>query len=110
MPALFRSAVAIVYRPLPRSKGHGHNKQLYGQWVEISALPASYARSIFAVCDVYNNLSQHGIDAVDATDVCNFQNIWFKLPVRDASKATLHGHRLFAAVLENFVYILFSCL
>jgi len=54
----------------PEGRGHGHNKQLYGHWVEISAHPALYARSIFAVCDVYNNLPQH---VVDATDVGSFQ-------------------------------------
>jgi hypothetical protein len=54
----------------PEGRGHGHNKQLYGHCLEISAHPALYARSIFAVVDVYNNLPQH---VVDATDVSSFQ-------------------------------------
>ena len=55
----------------PEGRGHGHNKQLYGHWVEISAHQALYARSIFAVTDVYNNLPQH---VVDATGVDTFQS------------------------------------
>ena len=51
-------------------RGRGHNKQLYSHWVEISAHPSLYNRSIFAMADVYNNLPQH---VVDATSVKVFQ-------------------------------------
>jgi len=37
------------------------------------------------------------------------KNIWFKLLACDASKGTLHGHRLFAVVLERFdVHIVYK--
>jgi len=60
----------------PGGRGHGHNKQLYGHWVEASAHPALFARSIFAVTDVYNNLPQH---VVDAPSVGCFQNYLTRL-------------------------------
>ena len=44
-------------------RGLGHNKQLYGHWVEISTHRALYQRSIFAMVDIYNNLPQSSIDA-----------------------------------------------
>ena len=56
---------------LPEGRGQGHDKQLYGHWVEITAHPGLYARSIFAVVDVYNNLPQH---VVDASSVKFFQH------------------------------------
>ena len=43
---------------------HSHSKQLYGHWVEISTHRALYQRSIFAMVDVYNNLSQETIDSI----------------------------------------------
>ena len=52
-------------------RGHGHNKQLYGHWVEISHCQGLYDRSIFAMVDIYNNLPQH---AVDNATVSGFQN------------------------------------
>ena len=55
----------------PEGRGHGHNKQLYGHWCEITCHDALYARSIFSVCDVYNNLPQH---VVDASEVDVFQS------------------------------------
>ena len=39
-------------------RGHGHSKQSYGHWVEISAHRVLYQMSIFATADVYNNLYQ----------------------------------------------------
>ena len=50
----------------PEGRGHGHNKQLYGHWCEITCHDALYARSIFSVCDVYNNLPQHVVDASES--------------------------------------------
>ena len=44
-------------------RGYGHSKQLYGHWVEISAHRALYQRSIFAMVDIYNNLSQCIVDS-----------------------------------------------
>ena len=38
-------------------RGHGHTKQLYGHWVDIKNHRAVYNRSIFAMVDIYNNLS-----------------------------------------------------
>ena len=52
-------------------RGLGHDKQLYGHWVEISHHRAIYQRSIFCMVYVYNNLSQ---DVVDSTSVNVFQH------------------------------------
>ena len=46
--------------PFPEEQAHGHNKKLYGHWLEISTHHALYHRSIFAMTDVYNNLPQCG--------------------------------------------------
>ena len=53
------------------ARGHGHTKQLYGHWVEVTSHQALYDRSIFAMVDIYNNLPQH---AVDAPSVSIFQS------------------------------------
>jgi hypothetical protein len=47
----------------PEGRGRGHDKQLYGHNCEIKCHNALYSRSIFAVCDVYNNLPQHVVNA-----------------------------------------------
>ena len=56
---------------LPVPRGHGHSKQLYGHWMETNFHRALYARSIFAMIDIYNNLPQH---VVDAPSVSIFQS------------------------------------
>ena len=43
-------------------RGHGHNKQLYGHWAEISHCQGLFNRSIVAMTDIYDNLSQHVVD------------------------------------------------
>lgn len=52
-------------------RGMGHSKQLYGHNCEVSAHPALYARSIFAMVVIYNNLPQ---SLVDAASVQSFQS------------------------------------
>ena len=49
----------------------GHNKQLYGHWLEIKEHRALFGRSIFSMIDIYNNLPQ---SVVDAPSVSSFQN------------------------------------
>ena len=49
----------------------GHTKQLYGHWCEIEAHQAIFNRSIFRMCDIYNNLPQV---IVDAKSVNSFQH------------------------------------
>ena len=49
-----------------------HSKQLYGQWLEATEHRALYARSIFAMVDIYNNLPQY---MVDAPSVSAFQHL-----------------------------------
>jgi hypothetical protein len=51
--------------------GHGHNKTLYGHNCEVSHCPGLFARSIFAMVDIYNTLPQH---AVENPTVSEFQN------------------------------------
>ena len=53
------------------ARGFGHNKQLYGHWVEADKHPALFDRSIFLMVDIYNNLPQY---VVDASTVSNFQS------------------------------------
>ena len=53
------------------ARGFGHNKQLYGHWVEADQHPALWGRSIFAMVDIYNNLPQ---EVVDAASVSSCQN------------------------------------
>jgi len=53
-------------------RGFGHNKQLYGHWLEATEHRALYDRSIFAMVDIYNNLPQY---VVDAPDVSTFQTL-----------------------------------
>ena len=64
---------------LPRYADHfntpraiGHNKQLYGHWLEATAHRALFARSVFALIDIYNNLPQY---VVDAKNVGHFQKM-----------------------------------
>jgi len=45
------------------ARGHGHTKQLYGHWVEVSNCQGLFSRSIFGMVDIYNNLPQHVVDA-----------------------------------------------
>ena len=52
-------------------RGFGHNKQLYGHWVEATQHHALFGRSIFKMVDVYNNLPQW---IVDAQSVSAFQS------------------------------------
>ena len=52
-------------------RGRGHNKQLYGHWVEISHHQAIFQRSIFGMIDVYNDLPQ---GVVDSPSVSAFQH------------------------------------
>jgi hypothetical protein len=40
----------------PNFRIHGHTNQLYGHWSEILSHMSLYYRSIFAMCDIYNNL------------------------------------------------------
>ena len=54
----------------PRS--FGHNKQLYGHWLEATQHRSLYDRSIFAMIDIYNNLPQN---VVDALSVSSFQSL-----------------------------------
>ena len=53
-------------------RGFGHNKQLYGHWLEATQLRALYSRSVFAMIDIYNNLQQR---IVDARSVSAFQHL-----------------------------------
>ena len=53
------------------ARGFGHNKQLYGHWIEANQHSALFARSIFATVDIYNNLPQ---SVVDASSVSAFQS------------------------------------
>ena len=50
--------------------GRGHNRQLYGHWEDIKSHNALFYRSIFGMCDIYNNLSQQ---VVDCSSVSEFQ-------------------------------------
>ena len=54
------------------ARGTGHDKQLYGHWLEASQHRALYSRSIFAMVDIYNNLPQ---SVVDANSVSIFQHL-----------------------------------
>ena len=51
-------------------RGIGHNKQLYGHWLEATQHPALFSRSIFSMVDFYNNLPQY---VVDSESVSRFQ-------------------------------------
>ena len=53
------------------ARGFGHNKQLYGHWVEADQHSALFSRSIFLMVDIYNNLPQY---VVDASTVSSFQS------------------------------------
>ena len=53
-------------------RGFGHNKQLYGHWLEAGEHRALYDRSIFAMVDIYNNLPQ---SVIDAKSVSTFQSL-----------------------------------
>ena len=49
------------------SRGVGHNKPLYGHWVEATHHPSLFRRSIFAMIDIYNNLPQYVVDSLTVT-------------------------------------------
>ena len=51
----------------PTSRGFGHNKQLYGHWLEATYHHSLYFKSIFKMVDIYNNLPQHVVDAVSVS-------------------------------------------
>ena len=57
-------------------RGFGHNKQLYGHWVEAQQHRSLFAKSIFLMVDIYNNLPQ---EMVDAKIVSAFQHSLTKL-------------------------------
>ena len=44
-------------------RGFGHNKALYGHWVETSHHRMLFNRSIFSMIDIYNNLPQFVVDS-----------------------------------------------
>jgi hypothetical protein len=48
-------------------RGVGHNKPLYGHWVEATHHRSLYAKSIFMMIDIYNNLPQKVVDARSVT-------------------------------------------
>ena len=54
----------------PENRVYGHTKQLYGHWLHATRHPAIFARSIFKMVDIYNNLPQY---VVDADNVSLFQ-------------------------------------
>ena len=54
------------------SRNFGHDKQLYGHWLEAGEHRALYDRSIFGMVDIYNNLPQF---VVDAKSVSSFQTL-----------------------------------
>ena len=49
---------------------NGHDKQLYGQWLDITFQAHLHANSIFGMVDIYNLLPQ---DVVDCQSVSLFQ-------------------------------------
>jgi len=53
------------------SRGHGHNKTLYGHNCEISHCQGLFSRSIFSMVDIYNSLLQY---TVDNSSVSEFQS------------------------------------
>ena len=58
--------------PLQVNPTSGHTKQLYGHWSEITSHQTIFNRSIFLMCDIYNNLPQN---VVDASSVRLFQRM-----------------------------------
>ena len=50
----------------------GHDKRLYGHWLEAGEHRALFNRSIFGMIDIYNNLPQ---EIVDAKSVSTFQTL-----------------------------------
>ena len=46
------------------ARGHGHTKQLYAHWLEITNHQGLFTRSIFGMVDIYNNLPQQAVDAM----------------------------------------------
>ncbi len=54
----------------------GHNKQLYGHWLEVTQHRTLFRNSIFGMIDIYNNLPQY---VVDAQSVSAFQGLLTKM-------------------------------
>jgi hypothetical protein len=54
----------------------GHNKQLYGHWLEATQHRTLFRNSIFGMIDIYNNLPQY---VVDAQSVSAFQGLLTKM-------------------------------
>ena len=50
----------------------GHNKTLYGHWLEATMHRSLFSRSVFALIDMYNNLPQY---VADAKNVSHFQKM-----------------------------------
>jgi len=78
-------------------RGRGHNKQLYGHWVEISHHQAIFQRSIFGMRDVYNDLPQ---GVVDSPSVSSFQHslthiVRTRCQLQDADWASSFSRRAF---------------
>jgi hypothetical protein len=67
----------------PNFRLHAHNKQLYGNWAEIISHRAIHDRSIFSMCDVYNNLPQ---SVVDADSISMFKHLLMDI-VRERCKS-----------------------
>ena len=49
-------------------RGFGHNKQLYGQWLESTQQTALFNKSVFCMVDIYNNLPQYVVDGFYFSD------------------------------------------
>ena len=81
-------------------RGRGHNKQLYGHWVEISHHQAIFHRSIFGMVDVYNDLPQ---GVVDSSSVSAFQSslthvVRTRCQLRGADWASLFSRLAFTEI------------
>ena len=56
------------------SRGHAHNKTLYGHNCEVSHCQGLFSRSIFAMVDIYNQLPQHAVDCSSVSDFQSYLN------------------------------------
>ena len=54
----FERLLAWYTQRFETGRGFGHNKQLYGQWLESTQQTALFNKSVFCMVDIYNNLPQ----------------------------------------------------
>ena len=79
-------------------RGIGHSKPLYGHWLEATHHHSLFAKSIFKMVDIYNNLPQNVVDSVS---ISAFQQLLTKKAYEKCREGDSHWATSFTARSEQ---------